>query len=161
MLQRSRALKLSIFRLCVSCFALSCLFVPGLSQAQVNERPIAQVQEYTQTCGICHLENGEGVPGAYPPLNQRLAKWSTNDAGAKYLVGVVANGLHGTIKIDGQSYVGSMPGMSSRLSSEQMAALLNFVIVSFGEGQAVFTLRSVEEIRDQITGTSSLSLRPK
>jgi len=133
----------------------------GTSAAQTDARPVAQAQTYIQTCGICHLENGEGVPGAYPPLSSRLGMWSTTNTGASYLVGVVVNGLHGAIEVDGQRYVGSMPGMSSRLSSEQIAALLNFVIENFAAGQAVFSPASVDEIRQQIADTPSLSLRPE
>lgn len=123
--------------------------------------PIASASAYQQHCGICHLEAGQGVPGAFPPLDQRLAAWSGSDAGRGYLASVLANGLYGVIEVNGQQYAGAMPGLAAQLSNGEMAELLNYVLVEFADGFAVFTEDSVAASLSTVGAGPSLPLRPQ
>ena len=124
--------------------------------------PVATQEEYVQLCGVCHLENGQGVPGAFPPFDDRLARWVGSEAARRYLVSVVVNGLYGSIEVGGVRYVGAMPGMASQLSTEQVAGLLNFTLVEFAKADSdrLFTPAEVEQIRERAGQAPSRSLRP-
>jgi mono/diheme cytochrome c family protein len=152
-LRRSRTTR----RLALTACLLST--VPAIP-AQAGGLPMAEHGEYVKACGICHLEAGEGVPGAFPPLDERMTRWSGTEQGRRYLVNVVVNGVNGQLEVNGVSYFSAMPGMAHQLTSGQMAALLNFVIVQFGDGEAVFTESSLDEIRTTNGAVSSLGLRP-
>ncbi|MFT7654374.1 MAG: mono/diheme cytochrome c family protein [Limisphaerales bacterium] len=111
--------------------------------------PVAQQSEYAQHCGSCHLSEGQGVPGAFPPLDTRLGKWAETDRGREYLVKVVREGLIGKIQVDEYSYAGAMPGLASQLSVQQTAAILNYVMVSFSNSVPRFSEQQVRDLSDQ------------
>jgi mono/diheme cytochrome c family protein len=124
--------------------------------------PMASLAEFVQLCGICHLEDGQGVPGAFPPLDERLNHWAGSADGRAYLVGVLVNGLFGPITVAGQQYMGAMPGMANQLDSAQMAAMLNFILVEHAQSgdELLFSVTEVEQIRDRIGSSPSHPLRP-
>jgi len=126
-----------------------------------GEKPVAPADVYVQRCGVCHLESGEGVPGAFPPLDGRLAGWAGSQQGQRYLVNVLTNGLYGAIDVDGTRYFGAMPGMAQQIDSAEMAGLLNYVITTFADGEATFTAEMVGEIRTVNGAAASLGLRPQ
>lgn len=127
----------------------------------VDTAPIAGVGLYQQHCSICHLDAGQGVPGAFPSLDQRLAGWSRSEAGQTYLASVVANGLSGVLLVDGQQYAGAMPGLAAQLTNAEMAGLLNYVLTEFAGGSAVFTKDSVAKQLAAVGAGPSLRLRPE
>ena len=95
-------------------------------------------------CAACHLKNGAGVPGSFPPLQDRLGPWIEPEAGRTYLILVVGIGLSGPIEVDGKTYRGFMPGQRQSLTPEKIAAVLNYVLKSFNaktlkEGWQPFT----------------------
>lgn len=133
----------------------------AIDEVPASAGPVADAYVYQQHCGICHLDAGQGVPGAFPPLDQRLAGWSGSDAGQAYLASVLANGLYGVIEINGQRYAGAMPGLAGQLSNFEIAGLLNYVLVEFAGGAAVFTESSVAASLDAVGAGPSLPLRPQ
>ena len=62
------------------------------------------------TCSACHLPDGVGVPGAFPPVRNRAATIAGLDGGRDYLITVVTYGLMGTIQVDGVGYNGRYMG---------------------------------------------------
>lgn len=131
------------------------------NEVPANAGPVADANFYQQHCGICHLDAGQGVPGAFPPLDQRLAIWSGSDAGQAYLASVLANGLYGVVEVNGQQYAGAMPGLATQLSNIEMAGLLNYVLIEFADGIAAFTESSVAASLDAVGAGPSLPLRPQ
>lgn len=127
----------------------------------VDTGPIATAEVYQQHCGICHLDAGQGVPGAFPPLDQRLTSWAASESGQGYLTSVVANGLYGVLQVDGQQYAGAMPGLVGQLTNAEIAGLLNYVLIEFGGGSAIFSAGSVDASLDVVGAGPSLPLRPK
>lgn len=81
-----------------------------------------------QRCAACHLADGAGVPGAFPPLGESVVKMSETEGGREYLTYVVLKGVSGKIEVDGQAYNGLMPGVAAGLSDEQISDLLNYMI---------------------------------
>lgn len=83
---------------------------------------------YAGSCAVCHGDEGQGVPGAFPPLAGHAAKLAAADR--SYLPLVVLYGLSGEIDIQGREYNGVMPPWS-QLSDDEIAALLNTVTIGW------------------------------
>lgn len=129
------------------------------SEVKTNSAPLASQAEYAQVCAICHLANGEGVPGAFPPLNQRLGSYANNEAGRDFLVGLIKNGLYGAISVEGVTYNGAMPPLGSQVDAEKTAALLNYTLKTFAATKADFTASEVSTRNSNIGNTSGAALR--
>jgi len=84
---------------------------------------------YTDFCMQCHLGNGKGVPGNFPPLagsNWLKDKRTESIYGVKY-------GQKGEIEVNGVTYNGVMVPMG--LSNEEIADVMNYVMNSWGNTQ--------------------------
>ena len=130
--------------------------------AEATEPEIAATGDYQKLCGVCHLPDGKGIPGVYPPLNERLGLWATEEEGRAYLVKVVTQGMGGTIIVDGQRFSGFMPGIGMRLDPASLAVLLNYVLLKFAPEVDVqpYTGREIERIRS-IEVKNARDLRPQ
>ncbi len=99
--------------------------------------PFARAEYDSQsfaTCAACHLPDGVGVPGAFPPVRNRAAKIAALEGGREYLVTVVAYGLVGTIQVDGVQYFGVMAGNTGALTNADIAAALNYLVFELNDG---------------------------
>lgn len=112
--------------------------------AELTPEPIAAVEaeefdwqslgEATfANCSSCHGVNGQGIPGAFPPLVGHTAELYTAEGGREYLINVLLYGLQGEITVDGVAYNGIMPAWV-HLSNEQVAAVINHIVAGW-EGQ--------------------------
>ena len=88
---------------------------------------------YQTNCAACHQANGQGVPGAFPPLAGHAGELLTSQ-GRDYLPTVLLYGLQGPIDVQGTTYNGVMPAWS-QLSDEQLAAVVNFVLTEWNAEQ--------------------------
>lgn len=97
------------------------------------------------TCAACHLPDGVGVPGAFPPVRDRAAKIAALEGGREYLIAVVSYGLMGTIRVEGVQYFGVMAGNMGAMDETEIAAALNHIVFGLGdgEGQEPFTAEEV------------------
>ncbi|MGH7790703.1 MAG: c-type cytochrome, partial [Thermodesulfobacteriota bacterium] len=77
-------------------------------------------QVYTSICTACHQANGMGLPGAFPPLAG--SEWVTKDPETP--IRIVLHGLEGPIEVKGTTYNNIMPEWGSKLSNEEIAAVL-------------------------------------
>ena len=115
---------------------------------------------YLQHCAACHLDAGQGVPSAFPPLDERLGRWAGSEEGRDYLVSVVSNGLFGPITVNGTAYAGAMPQMR-HIDTDQLAMILTYVISAFGGANDVpFSADEVTVRREGLGAVQSRSLRP-
>lgn len=102
-----------------------------------------------QRCAACHLPDGAGVPGAFPPLRADFAALAARPAGRRYLVLAVTRGLAGPLLVEGKPYRGVMPAQSL-LDDAGVAAVLNHVAVQVakaGPGVRPFTPAEVAAAR--------------
>lgn len=104
-----------------------------------------------ERCAACHLADGRGVPGAFPPLGAQVRRLSEAQSGRKYLILAVSKGLAGPLTVDGQQYDGVMPPHSPGLSHQDIADVLNYVQIefsgsSFSTEPRAFTLEEVASI---------------
>ncbi|MBT9484462.1 cytochrome c [Sediminibacterium sp.] len=82
---------------------------------------------YTNNCMNCHMEDGKGLAGAFPPI----AKSDYLKRSPKDLISVILKGQSGEIKVNGVVYNGMMPAQDY-LSDEEIADVLNYVNNSWG-----------------------------
>lgn len=78
---------------------------------------------FKQHCAICHQDSAAGTPGLAPGLLG--PHWQKLGAERAYLLTVLLKGLSGSIKVDGQPFVGNMPAMAGTLDDETLAAVAN------------------------------------
>jgi mono/diheme cytochrome c family protein len=84
---------------------------------------------YTKFCMQCHLANGKGVPGNFPPLagsNWLREKRAESIRAVKY-------GQRGEIEVNGVVYDGIMTPMG--LSNKEVADVMNYVMNNWGNTQ--------------------------
>ncbi len=96
---------------------------------------------YKQNCMACHQAGGQGIPSAFPPL----AKSDYLNEDASRAIRVVAHGLHGNLKVNGETYNGVMPSM--QLKDEEIANILTYIYSSWGNSGKEVTPEQVAEAR--------------
>jgi len=97
---------------------------------------------YLAQCMTCHLEQGEGIEGVYPPL----AKSDYLMADKKRSIDQLLHGLTGEIKVNGKSYDGVMNSFDTMPDTE-ISDVLNYVRNSFGNKGAAVTPEEVKAAR--------------
>ena len=109
-----------------------------LHQQKTLAQSIADGEEiYIDFCMQCHMTNGEGVPGAFPPL-----------ANSDYLLNIEKTiyalkfGLKGPITVNGKAYNSVMA--SQGLDDEEIADVMNYILRNWGnETEEVITEEKV------------------
>ena len=97
-------------------------------------------QVFNANCSACHQMNGQGIPGAFPPL----AKSDYLNTDKKRAISAVVNGLNGKVKVNGAAYDGAMPAW--QLTNEEIANVLTYVYQAWGNsGQVV----NADEVKAQ------------
>jgi mono/diheme cytochrome c family protein len=109
---------------------------------------------YSSSCMPCHQPNGQGTPGLFPPLAE--SEWVTEGDPAR-LIRIAYNGVSGPIMVKGQQWNLLMPGVGrdANLSNEQLAHLLTYIRMSWGNNAPPVTPDQVEAVRKEIGGRSS------
>lgn len=86
-------------------------------------------QLYTSLCVACHMPNGQGVTGAFPPLDG--SNWLTEKRAES--IHSVKYGQQGEITVNDQTYNGVMAPLG--LSDKEVADVLNYVMNSWSNSQ--------------------------
>ena len=87
---------------------------------------------FANNCATCHGATGQGVPGSFPPLaNNPVVTGDPNK-----VIGIVLNGLHGSITVNGQTYNGQMPPWKGTLSNKEIADVISYIRGSLGNNKA-------------------------
>lgn len=115
--------------------------VPAPSAGNKEERIELGEIGYKQNCVACHQSTGQGIPSAFPPL-----------AGSDYLnedssraIRVIAHGLNGNLKVNGNTFNGVMP--AQQLNDEEIANILTYIYSSWGNSGKEVTPAEVAEAR--------------
>ncbi len=121
-----------------------------LAAASLNDPVPGSAQRgqkvYGMTCLACHQADASGVPGMTPPLQ----KSPYVQGSPVKLIGIVLNGLHDGVEIDGNSYTNPMPAFSSVLKDQQIADVLTYLRSNFGNKAGAITVGQVTKIRQGI-----------
>lgn len=81
---------------------------------------------YATSCASCHGGDGQGIPGAFPPVVGHAAELVV-DEGRDFLPLVLVHGIEGPIDVQGTTYDGVMPAWSE-LTNEELAAVANHIV---------------------------------
>jgi cytochrome c oxidase cbb3-type subunit 2 len=99
-------------------------------------------------CVACHLPNGQGQPGAFPPLAG--SDWVLGDKDR--LIKISIHGLQGEIMVNGDKYVGVMQGfgqpLASPLNDQQIADVLTYIRNEWGNSVSAISPEEVKAVRD-------------
>ena len=111
-------------------FSFLLLCISGISMHLYQQKPLEQSiadgeEIYSDFCLQCHMANGKGVPGSFPPL-----------ANSDYLnnidqsIHAIKFGLKGPITVNGESYNSNM--ISQGLDDEEIADVMNYILRAWG-----------------------------
>ncbi len=103
---------------------------PSTTSASTGNANGAKV--FQTNCSSCHGAQGQGTPGAFPPLADNPVV--TGDA--KKVIGIVVGGLHGQISVNGASYNGMMPAWKGTLSNKDIADVITYIRTGLGKNSA-------------------------
>jgi nitrite reductase (NO-forming) len=96
---------------------------------------------FQQNCAACHQSEGQGIPGAFPPLVD--SDYIQEDP--ERVIHAIINGLSEPIEVNGEVYDGVMPAM--RLSDSQIANIVTFVLNEFDNGGGEINAVDVTRVR--------------
>lgn len=99
-------------------------------------------EQLYQRCVTCHQANGQGLPGAFPPL---AGGEHANAANPSVPIRIVLYGLQGPITVKGQPFSGLMPayGTGIQMTDQEVAAVLTYVRSSWGNSASAITPEQV------------------
>ncbi len=116
--------------------------IPSSEKSSENTPLTASVKRgkkiYNELCVTCHLPNGKGITGTYPPLdgsNWLTEKREESIRGVKY-------GMQGPIEVNGEKYDNIMTPMG--LSDQEVADAMNYVMNSWSNN--IKDMVTVEEV---------------
>ena len=90
-------------------------------QDQKSESYLRGKDVYNDFCVTCHLSNGKGVPGNFPPLDG--SNWLTKKRTES--IHAIKYGLSGPIEVNGENYNSVMVPMG--LSNQEVADVMNYI----------------------------------
>jgi mono/diheme cytochrome c family protein len=125
-------------------FSLSAVSFFSFEQKQKFDlkASIARGKEiYIAQCMSCHMEQGEGIEGVYPPLAK--SDYLMDDK--ERSIDNVIHGLSGEITVNGKTY--DMEMSASNLSDEEVSDVLNYVRNSWGNKGTAVTPEEVKAVR--------------
>lgn len=93
---------------------------------------------YNAYCASCHKDNGLGIEGNFPPLNQT----ETVNGNPKELIDIVLNGLSGEITVKGKTYNQQMPAFRV-LKDAEIAKILTYVRSNFGNNSSAISTKDI------------------
>jgi cytochrome c oxidase cbb3-type subunit II len=96
---------------------------------------------YTANCQSCHQSNGEGLPGAFPPLKGSPIVLNDNP---EIMIDIIMNGYSGRVA----EGFGIMPpvGTMNNLSAEEITSIINHEKTSWGNDAKKITTDEVSKI---------------
>jgi mono/diheme cytochrome c family protein len=108
---------------------------------------------YRNNCAMCHQAEGQGVPGAFPPLDS--SPWVVGSE--QRLVKILLRGLEGPVTVLGNEYNGSMPSYGDNglgWSDRDIHAIATYVRQSWNNDAPPVTEEVVAAVRAEISGKS-------
>ncbi|MCW9712551.1 copper-containing nitrite reductase [Aliifodinibius salicampi] len=117
-----------------------------------REEPAAQTIEeriergksvYSSVCQSCHMKDGSGIEGAFPPVAKSDYLNENPDRG----ISAIVHGLSGEITVNGETYDGVMPRQN--LTNEEVANVTTYLLNSFDNEGGRVTPEDVERVREE------------
>lgn len=99
--------------------------------------------EVYATCAACHQANGQGVPGAFPPLAG--SEWVTGKPDIP--IAIVLHGMQGPMTVKGQKYNSVMAPWGTTFNDDQVAAVVTYIRSQWGNKAPAVTKADVARVR--------------
>jgi nitrite reductase (NO-forming) len=96
---------------------------------------------YLRNCVSCHMDQGEGLEGIFPPL----ANSDYMLADKKRAIKQTLYGVSGEMTVNGVKYNGEMNGFD--ITDEEMSDLMNYIYNSFGNKGGIITPEEIKAVR--------------
>ena len=96
---------------------------------------------FQANCAACHLADGKGVEGVFPPLVG--SDYIANDI--HKAIEPVVNGLSGPLTVNGKSYNSVMPRQA--LTDAEAAAVITYVYKVLNNSDLEVTSEDVKKVR--------------
>lgn len=93
---------------------------------------------YGSYCQTCHMQNGLGIEGVFPPLAKSDYLMKDRVRSIRQII----NGASGKMVVNGKTYNGNMPPQG--LSPKQTADVLNYIMNSWGNKAKIVTVAEVK-----------------
>lgn len=106
---------------------------------------------FTNTCLACHQANGQGVPGAFPPLAG--SEWVTGSE--ERLIRIVLHGINGPITVAGKEYNSAMASLGGVLKDNQIANVLTYIRSEWDNSAPEVIPETVARVRAETAGRTA------
>ncbi|WP_194777001.1 c-type cytochrome [Pararhodonellum marinum] len=124
----------------------SVIYIPYLiSNDDLQESIKRGAGVYANHCSSCHMADGEGIKGTFPPLAQSDYLMEDKERSIK----IILQGLDESIEVNGVAYSVPMASMDY-LEDKQIADVLNYIRNSWGNEGEIVQPDQVSEIRSAI-----------
>ena len=111
---------------------------PKIDLAASSERGKGVYERY---CVSCHMDQGEGIEGVFPPI----AKSDYMMADKKRAIKQILYGANEKMTVNGKDYEAEMVGFD--ITDEEISDLMNYIYNSFGNKGGVITPADVKSAR--------------
>lgn len=122
---------------------LSIAFNTVYSQNKELDESIKRGKDiYQDFCITCHMGNGEGLAGAFPPLAK--SDYLMNNRTKS--IHAIKYGLQGEVIVNGTKYNSVMA--SQGLTEDEVADVMNYITNSWGnKNEKMITVKEVSEVK--------------
>lgn len=121
--------------------SITLLFASQYKQDPLEESKKRGKKIYEESCESCHMGQGEGIEGVFPPL----AKSDYLMADKKRSIHQVIFGVNGKMTVNGVEYDGDMPAQG--LNDQEVADVLNYIRNSWGNKGLIIKAEEVKAER--------------
>lgn len=98
---------------------------------------------YASVCQSCHMQDGSGIEGAFPPV----ANSDYMNENPDRAISAIVHGLSGEITVNGETYDGVMPRQN--LTNEEVANVVTYLLNNFDNDGGRVTPEDVERVREE------------
>jgi len=99
---------------------------------------------FLSVCFACHMQEGQGLPGVFPPLAESDYLKADKDRAIR----IPVKGLTGPITVNGKAYNNVMPPQT-QLTDSQVADVLTYVMNSWGNNLGTVSTSDVKRTRSE------------
>lgn len=115
-----------------------------MSQDNTSARSLKNGQAvYISYCQSCHMEDGSGLPGVFPPLAK-----TGNLKDSNRLVKIILEGMRGPVTVNGTKYNAEMA--PTTLTNQEVADVINYIRNNWGNKEPFIDSKDVENSKKAV-----------
>jgi mono/diheme cytochrome c family protein len=95
------------------------------------------------TCAACHMANGAGMAGVFPPLAG--SEWVTGKP--EVPIAIVLHGMQGEVTVKGAKYNSVMTPWAAMFSDQEIANVVTYIRSQWGNKASAVTPAQVAAVR--------------